>query len=177
MHTHKDSNVPRKNNLSNWVARPPLQAVQIIGVRNHNGRSDAMKLHHLPMIGLGLGFFLVGLSLVWPSLARNAVRSEEEARENLENRARLHSLLEQRDPAANHGNPHAHSHAPATDQGSENGLSAYQAAKQKHEQSDARLQRALFFHSGIASWFRWVGVVLTLAGLAGYYFYSRFALG
>ncbi|HUT11440.1 MAG TPA: hypothetical protein VMY42_13145 [Thermoguttaceae bacterium] len=136
-----------------------------------------MKLHHLPLIGLGLGVFLVGLSIVWPSLTRSAVRGEEEARQHGENAAQLHGLLDQRDPAASQGNEHAHSHAPASDQGGENGASAYQAAKEKHDQSQARLEKAQFLNSGIATWFRWFGVFLTLAGLAGYYFYSRFALG
>jgi len=136
-----------------------------------------MKLHHLPLIGLALGVFLIGLSLVWPSLTRGTLRGEEEAHQHAENAAQVHALLHEREPALGGGHGDPQSHTPAAAGDGENGSAAYQAAKEKHDQSRARLERAQFVNSGVAVWFRWVGIVLTLAGLVGYHFYSRFALG
>jgi len=119
-----------------------------------------MKIRHLPLIVLGVGIILVGLSLVWPRIIAGAVWSEPQASEHAEASAELHRLSHARAHAADHGAEHKEEHK----------AGPLAEARERYERSQTALQQAQAYRRGSTWLLRWAGGICTLLGAAGYFF-------
>jgi len=116
-----------------------------------------MKIRHLPLIFLGVGIILVGLSLVWPRIIGGAVWSQRQASEHAEASAELHRLSHARAHAADHGAEGKEEHK----------AGSLAEARQRYQRSQAALQQAQAYRRGSTWLLRWVGGVCALLGAAG----------
>jgi hypothetical protein len=117
-----------------------------------------VKLNHLPLIALGAGLLLVGLSLVWPRMIGSTVWTEEQARQFSEASANVHQAA------------HDHSHdagAAADDQKPQ--AQSLEEARRRFEQSRAQLDRAQSLRAGTARVLKWAGAVCVVLGAAAHF--------
>lgn len=122
-----------------------------------------MKRAYLPLIAMGVGIFLIGLSSLWPSMTAKALWSEQQAREHSQAAAALHWL--------------AHAHADGRHGGGETNhhpkADSLRAARDRYERSKAMLERARSYPQRIATALKWTGVLCALLGIMGYFVAAR----
>jgi len=118
-----------------------------------------MKIRHLPLIVLGLGIILVGLSVVWPRIIADAFWNDGQASEHAEASAELHHLSHARAHAADHGAEGKEEHK----------AGSLAEARERYERSQAALQQAQGYLRGSTWLLRWAGGICALLGAAGYF--------
>jgi hypothetical protein len=114
---------------------------------------------------LGLGLVLVVLSWIWPSVVGPGIAwSDAQATEHAKASAHLHY---QQGEVALH----------AVEHGRKPDLKAIAEARERYEASQAKLQAAQRWRSGVALWLQWTGLLLAAVGLVGYFAVRRRAAG
>ncbi len=126
----------------------------------------SMKGSYLPLIALGLGLPLIGISMVWSQMVRNVAWTEAQAVERSEARAELHSLQ---------GCDHNHGPDEPHDPEVEANIAKKKQAEERLAQADAEFERSQFFRLTVATALKWIGVAFSAAGVAGYFFFNRAA--
>jgi hypothetical protein len=118
-----------------------------------------MKVRCLPLIVLGVGVILVGLSLVWTRVIAEVVWNDEQASELAQASAELHRLSHARAHARDHG---------ARDK-DEHQAGSLEQARERFERSQAALQQAQAYRWGSTWLLRGAGGLCAILGAAGYF--------
>ncbi|MHC4179663.1 MAG: hypothetical protein ACYSWU_19295, partial [Planctomycetota bacterium] len=126
-----------------------------------------MKIAHLALVSLGVGILLIALSFFWTGMIGSVVWNEQQAREHSQASAELHRLSHRHGPDADHGSGAEGEHE----------ARSLEEARERYENSNAKLQQARAYRSGTARLLKWLGAFLAFLGGVGYLLLARPAAG